>query len=176
MGAINSVASAIPALTNTLGAVAQTVGTVQTLAGKNPAVRSQEREQELALEQLQQRQQIQQKQLEQDTALERERMALEGKQADEQRQAALRRAVARQRAQFGASGVGGGSGSSQAVLLGLFEESDEERAQQEKIDNLRSRALDNDLFSSQSVNVLQREQLRQRQDLQRSLSSFGRLF
>ncbi len=175
MGAINSVASAIPALTNTLGAVAQTVGTVQTLAGKNPAVRSQEREQELALEQLQQRQQVQQKQLEQDAALERERMALEGKQVDEQRQAALRRAVARQRAQFGASGVGG-SGSSQAVLLGLFEESDEERAQREKLDNLRSRALDNDLFSSQSVNVLQREQLRQRQDLQRSLSSFRTLF
>ena len=174
MGALNSVVSAIPAFTNTLGAATQVARTAQSLAGNDPAARSQESEQELALAQLQQRQQMQQQQLTQDTAL--ERMALEGKQADEQRQAALRRAVARQRAQFGASGVAGGGGSSQAVLLGLFEESDEERTQREKLDTLRTRALDQDVSSTQSVNVLQREQLRQRQNVQRNLGSFGTLF
>ena len=81
-----------------------------------------------ALEQLQKRQALQQQQLAQDAALERERIALNTAQSEEERKAALRRAVARQRANFGAQGVGSGAGSSQEVLLGLFEESDEEKS------------------------------------------------
>ncbi len=176
MGAISSAASGISSLASTLGVVNQAIGAVQTFAGRTTAVRNQEREQALALEQLQQKQQQQESQQAQQTALERQRLAVQSQQESEQRAAALRRAVARQRAQFGASGVSSGAGSSQAVLLGLFDESDEERQRREELDNLRSRALELDTSNAQSVNVLQREQLQQRQALERNLSTYRTLF
>ena len=52
------------------------------------------------------------------------------------------RAVARQRANFGSSGISSDSGSGQAVLLGLFDETEDELARREQLDNLRNRALD----------------------------------
>ncbi|MEC7028226.1 MAG: transporter, partial [Pseudomonadota bacterium] len=101
------------------------------------------------------------------TALSREKLAAEAKNAEENRLSALRRAVARQRASFGATGLSANEGSAEAVLLGLFEETDQDRQQRERLDTLRNRALDNDLASTQSLNVLQRSQLAQQQRLER---------
>jgi hypothetical protein len=70
--------------------------------------------------------------------------------------------VARQRANFGAQGVSAGGGSAQAVLLGLFEESEEERARRERLDGLRVRVLEDDLAGRRASNVLQRTQLQER--------------
>lgn len=163
MGAINP----ISLVTSGLGVL----NTVNQLTGQ-PQRRNAEREQELALQQLQAQQQLNQQQLEQDAALERERIAAQA-QADEQdRQRALRRAVARQRAQFGSRGVSAEGGSAQAILLGLFDESEEELAQRERLDGLRTSALDQDLAQRSSLNVLQRTQLQQRQNLNDRLSSF----
>ena len=88
----------------------------------------------------------------------------------------MRRVIARQRAQFGASGISASGGSSEAVLLGLYNESEEEAAQREEIDNLKKAALDEDLAQTKSLNLLQRNQLEERQRATSALSVFGDLF
>lgn len=96
-------------------------------------------------------------------ALQKEQNRAATEQADSARRAALKRAMARQRANFGAQGVGSNAGSSEAVLLGMFQESDEERANREKLDTLRTQALDQSLGSQQQLNLLQQTQLREKQ-------------
>ena len=173
MGAITPIASGLTSLVGTLNTVNQIANTVQTLSGNSPA----KQEQDLALKQLQERQRLTAAQLAQGNALERERIAIQAAQDEEDRRASLRRAVARQRAQFGASGVSQGSGgSSQAVLLGLFDETETELAQREQLDNLRNRALTLDGAQGKSLNLLQATQLSQRQKLDRQISGLGRLF
>ncbi|MBI1301341.1 MAG: hypothetical protein GC137_06750 [Alphaproteobacteria bacterium] len=128
-------ASLVPTLiTQGIGLVANEIGNCRA-----------DDQQKLAVRQLQQTQALQQQQSAQNAALDRERLAVDTQNAEEERQRALRRAVARQRANFGAQGVSTTGGSSQAVLLGLFEESDEDRAQRERLDNIRSRAIDQGL-------------------------------
>ena len=53
----------------------------------------------------------------------------------------------------------------QRSLLGLFEESDEERNKREKIDNLRNASIDLDLKQERSLNLLQATQLAEKQSL-----------
>lgn len=163
MGAITPIASGITSLASTLNTVNTIVGTVQTLSGNSPSQQSQD----LALRQLQERQRLQEAQLAQSNALEREKIALQAAADEEDRQRALRRAVARQRASFGGSGVGSGGGSSQAVLLGLFDESEDDLQSRTALDNLRARALDLDSTQTRSLNLLQATQLSQRNNLNR---------
>lgn len=125
------------------------------------------------LDQLQQRQALGQQQSAQDADLERERIAVNARQSEDERKKSLRRAVSRQRANFGAQGVGSVAGSSQAVLLGLFEESDEEKSRREELDALRLNSIDQGLSHSNSINVLQRAQLEERNRLN-SLTANGR--
>ena len=157
--------SVLPLVSN----ISRTVALVDNLTGHSEDERRDQirREQDQALQQLQDRQALQQRQLAQDTALEKQQIALQRAQADEERRAALRRAVARQRASFGSQGVGSNGGSSEAVLLGLFEESDDERAKREKLDQARYGALDNNMAQSRSLNLLQATQLAERQKLSR---------
>lgn len=161
MGALTPVLGGLTSLTATLGAASQVVGAIQTLSGNSAA----ERAQELQLRQLQERQRLQQQQLAQDNALERERIALQSAQDEEDRRNALRRAVSRQRATFGGRGISANSGSSQAVLLGLMNETEDELAQREQLDNLRNRALDLEAGQTRSLNLLQATQLQQRNAL-----------
>ncbi len=145
-----------------LGTAVQAVNTIQTLTGST----RQDRSQELALQQLQQQQALQQQQLAQDNALTRQQIALEAAQDEEDRRAALKRAVARQRANFGSQGISqSNAGSAQAVLLGLANETEEELAQREALDNLRSTALDLNESQTRSLNVLQATQLAQRNNV-----------
>lgn len=124
-------------------------------------------EQNLALEQLQSRQSLQENQIAQNNALEAQRIALDSAQADEKRRASLRRAVARQRASFGSQGVGNNGGSSEAVLLGFFDESEAERRRREQLDQTRNTVLNNNLSQTRSLNLLQATQLAERQQLSR---------
>lgn len=165
MGAITPITNTLTSLAGTLGTASQVVGTAQALTGNGPA----RRQDDLALAQLQERQQLQEQQLEQDAQLDRAQLELDAQTAEENRRGALRRAVARQRAQFASSGVTSSGGSSEAVLLGLFEESEDERAQRDRLDSLRNAAIDSSLSSRSGINVLQRTQLEQRQNLQRQL-------
>lgn len=125
-----------------------------------------------ALEQLQQRQALEEQQRAADSALQRQGIALDAQKSEDNRRDALRRAVSRQRANFGAQGIGSGSGSSQAVLLGLFEESADEKKRREELDALRLNAIDQNLSQNKSINVLQRTQLAERNNLNNI--SFGR--
>jgi len=172
MGAITPIASGLGSLVGTLNTVGQIYGAVQTLSGNSQA----KQDQDLALRQLQERQSLQQEQLAQQNALERERIATQAAQNEEERRAALRRAVARQRASFGGSGVSSNSGSAQAVLLGLFDETEDELQRRTELDSLRNSALDLDASQSRSLNLLQATQLSQRNDLNNQLNIFDRLF
>lgn len=144
----------------------------KTLIGQNDAqkaVKQQQADQELALKQLQQTQNAELSALQQQIALEKEQIAADAAETESERLSALKRAVARQKAVFGGSGVGNqSSGSSEAVLLGLFSESEDEKASREKLDNLRYTALDQDVANQNRVNVLQRAQLAEQQRIERA--------
>lgn len=161
MGGILPLAKGINEIAGAVNTVGRAVGTIQTLSGGG----RQKDAQELALRQLQERQSLQQQQLAQSNALEREKITTQSTQDEEERRAALRRAVARQRANFGASGISANSGSGQAVLLGLFDETEDELARREQLDNLRTRALDLGESQASSLNLLQATQLRERNAL-----------
>lgn len=128
-----------------------------------------------ALDQLKQRQSLQQQQAAADAALSRQNIALNAENSEEERKKALRRAVSRQRANFGAQGISSGGGSAQAVLLGLFEESDAEKKKREQLDALRLNAIDQDLGQKNSLNVLQRTQLKERNKLS-TITGYGDTF
>lgn len=165
MGSITPVLAGLGNINAALGAANALTGSISNLG--NTPVRNAQREQELALKQLQQKQALNAKNLAQQTALEKERIAADAAAAENSRLAALRRAVARQRANFGAQGTGADGGSAGAVLLGLFDESAEELAQREKIDDLRRRSLDLGAAQRGALNTLQYSQLQERQKLGR---------
>ena len=159
----------VPLITSTL--VSQGIG----LAANELSRQKSKSDRGQALEQLKARQQLSEQQNAQDAALERERIALNTKNANEERRDALKRAVARQRASFGSQGVGSGTGSSQAVLLGLFEESDDERKRRESLDNVRLTAIDQDLSQAKALNVLQRTQLEERGKINNTYANISRV-
>lgn len=169
---MGSLASNIPGV---LGYVTQGVSLVKNVVDSEVSASRQEESQDMALQQLQRQQALTQQQAAQNAELERKQIAEQSAINEENRRAALKRAVARQRAQFGASGISSGPGSSEAVLLGLFDETEGELAQRERLDNLRYGALDSDLAQSNSLNVLQYEQLKERQKLSQAARTYDRI-
>ena len=163
MGALVPIATGLTSLVTAVSAVSHVVDTVQTLSGNSDA----QRQQDLALRQLQERQRLEAQQVSQDSALEREKIALQATQDEEARRAALKRAVARQKTLFASSGIGTSGGSSGAVLLGLFDETEDELARREQLDNLRNKALNVNEAQSRSLNLLQATQLSERNNLNR---------
>jgi hypothetical protein len=138
-------------------------------------VGAQERQNDLALEQLREQQRQQQQISAQDTAFSRQEIALQTEKAESERRAALKRAVARQRAEFGGSGISSGDGSSEAVLLGLFAESEEEKANRQKLDNIKLQTLDQNLANQSRINTLTRTQLSDRQKLTSTSSTLDEI-
>ncbi len=132
---------------------------------------SEQRKQDQSLQQLQQQQSLQQQQAAQNAALSKQEIQAKAVEVEKERRNALKRAVARQRAKFGSSGVANGDGSSEAVLLGLFDESDEKRQSREKLDQLRNQSLEQNLLQQKSVNTLKRTQLAEQQKLSNSSST-----
>lgn len=141
------------------------VGLATHALSNEASYREEGKAQKQALRNLQAQQKENMRQIQENAALDRASLAVQSQEAQRERQAALKRAVARQRAQFGASGVGAGSGSGEAVLLGLFSESEEERAARERLDGFRFGAIDQNIEQQRRLNVLQRTQLRERQKL-----------
>lgn len=151
-------------LTSALGplmAAAEFINLGQDLVGtaQSEAAQSQ------ALAQLKAQQNAQIRAAQENAALDKQRLALDAKAAEDDRKRALRRAVARQQTIFGSSGIGGQGGSSQAVLLGLVNESEQERTRREDLDRIRLSAIDTDLAQQKRLNVLQRTQLQERNGL-----------
>lgn len=127
-------------------------------------------QQKLAMQQLQAQQTLSQQQ---DAAeADRARAAIEADAltAEQSRRAALKRAVARQKVSLAAQGISAvDDGSAEAILLGMFQESETERAQRERLDGLRAHALGAGLEERKAINVLQRAQLAEKQRLEREL-------
>jgi hypothetical protein len=139
---------------------------------------SAEKKAEFSLRELQAKQNLELSRLAQKNALDKQEIATKSQEANQQRQAALRRAVARQRAEFGASGVSTEDGSSEAVLLGLFQETEDDKANRARLDNLRVKALDQNLSNASRVNTLERTQLKQRSNFNNStgaLDTFAKI-
>lgn len=155
----------------------QTISSVAQVVDRGSRVFSDDsrRANDLALAQLQQRQQLEARKAAEDNLRERQEIDAKAKEVDLKRRQALKRAVARQRAEFGSSGVSAGDGSSEAVLLGLFSESEEEKAASERLDNLRRQALDQNLENINRVNTLEYTQAKQRNRLKNKSSSLDDL-
>jgi hypothetical protein len=115
----------------------------------------------------------QQAQAEADARLRAEQNRVQTEIAESDRRAALKRAVARQRALFSAQGIGSDGGSSEAVLLGLVNESETERDQRSLLDNLRDRTLNQNLDQQRQLNLLQQNQLQERQRLRQITGLLG---
>lgn len=131
-------------------------------------------QQGLALQQLQAMQDEEMRRAGEGAAQDRAKIAFDAQAAEDARRAALKRAVSRQRATFGASGIdANSSGSAQAVLLGLFDESDDERTRRESLDAMRYGAVDQGLAQRARMNVLERTHLAQQQQLQQSVSGYN---
>ncbi|MAS87651.1 MAG: transporter [Micavibrio sp.] len=162
-------------LSSSLTSLASTAAQTVLPAAANALVDTQLRRielrgsQDLALKQLQQKQALDMQSAQNDADLDRQKIALDAQMAEKERQAALKRATARQRALLGSKGVGGNGGSGEAILLGLFDESDAERQERETMDTLRQSAIDQDLSSLQQRNLLEVSQLRDRQRLENSI-------
>jgi hypothetical protein len=167
IGSLTSAAGLIKTLDSTFR-------TVQNFAGDSDDARreSLRAQQDLALKQLRAQQTLGEANAAEQAALDRQKFSADAASADADRRAALRRAMARQRAQFGAQGLSADDGSGEAVLLGMFDESEQEKAKRDQLDNLRFQALDQDLEQQRKINVLQRAQLKERQNLERLAEGF----
>ena len=79
---------------------------------------------------------------------------LQSEENDRQRQRDLKRATAAWKAAFGSQGISTTDGSGQAVLLGLLQESDEDRKYRDRLDALRRESLAQDTDSKRRRNLL----------------------
>lgn len=158
------------ALTPALGVLGNIVGTVKaidttinTLGSIGGSSRNQQ--QDLALQQLQERQALQTQIQQQQSTLSREKLVADANAAENKRLRALKRAVASRKVGFGAQNIGTNNGSAEAVLLGLFEESEDEAKRRSELDSLKVKSLDQELQNQQSLNLLQVSQLKAQHDL-----------
>ena len=145
----------------------QTVNTIAQVFNDGDGQRD-----DLALQQLEQQQKLQEAQALQNAETDRAEIAVAAQAAEDERRLALKRAVARQRAAFGGQGIASGDGSSEAVLLGLFEESEDEKQSRERLDKLRLQAIDQGLAQTISANTLTRTQTAEKNKLTQSNDIF----
>ncbi len=171
IGAVTSGLTSAMGLIKTLDSAFDTVQNFGT--NTEEAYRKQLRaQQDLALKQLKARQATDEAYMAEQTALEREQLALNSAQAGDDRRRALKRAVAKQRANFAGQGISSSGGSAEAVLLGLFEESEAEKEARDRIDAMKKASLDLSQSQNQGLNILQKTQLEEKQQLEREIRGF----
>ena len=171
MGSIAPIASQALTAFQVANKVISTIKPVASVLGKGfDFFDSSDPKGDLALSQLQRQQELQQRQAAADAALNKQEIFAKAQEAERKRRSALKRAVSRRRAKFGSNGVSTSDGSSEAVLLGLFEESDKDKSARQRLDNLRTSAINQNLLQAKRVNTLEREQLKQRNKLKNTLS------
>lgn len=156
-------------LTKTLAAVQTISSAVDTFSGQDK--RNTRAQQELAMKNLQESQSLTAQQAAAKAQEDRDKIALEAKQSDDARRKALKRAMARQNVRFGASGTSR-TGSGEAVLLGLYNDSQDEKNNNDALDQLRFNTIDSGLYNTQQNNILQRTQLAEQQRLQNAINRF----
>lgn len=150
-------------LTSGLNAVLPTLQTaVGVASGLSGLVKSVKNE-DTSLRQLQAQQAERLRQSQEDASLQKAQILASAEDAERKRKDALKRAVARQRTNFGAQGISTSGGSGQAILLGLFDESEDEKFERDRLDSLKTNALDQNLSQQKRLNVLQASQLAEKQ-------------
>lgn len=146
---------------------------VSNLVGGASSYKDDRKQSEASVRAMQARQEAEYQKTVQDAALSRSSIAAESQKEETKRLTALKRAVARQRAQFGSAGITpSSSGSAEAVLLGLFEESEEEKAARDRLDALRYQALDSDVAYKNRINVLELSEAREKQKIGQATSLY----
>ena len=98
-------------------------------------------------------------------AIERQQNQLQLLKDETDRKSALKRAVARQRAIFGGQGIGLEGGSSEAVLLGMFDESGLDGDYNRQQSALRNSAANLSLSQMQQKNLLAESNAREKNNL-----------
>ncbi|MGE4313026.1 MAG: transporter [Pseudobdellovibrionaceae bacterium] len=159
-------------MTGAASAISNVVGAYTTLSGLG-GFGSRSQSADLAYRQMQAQNALQQQQAAQAAALEKQRLETESQSNARKRRAALKRAMARQNVLYGAQGISSEGGSGEAILLGLYNETEEDLADRERLDNLRKAALDQRLENTTALNVLQSTQLAERNRLRESLINRG---
>lgn len=110
--------------------------------------------------------------LEQRTSLEKSQNDLELKADEDKRQRILRQAIAKQRSIFAANGIGSGSGSSQAYLLGLAGETDFLNQSDKSLNTMRNTILEQNLASQKRINTLLLSQNKNKSGLKRATALY----
>lgn len=173
MGALTGLTSILSPLLTGAGLPGAVVGIGSQLLSQQSDRDEIRRQQGQALSQLQERQKLDEQSASQNAALEKQKIAADAATADERRRLAMRRAVARQKTLFSAQGLGGqDAGSNEAVLLGLINDRQLQQEQSNKLDNLRTQALDQSLSQQKQKNLLQASQLAEQQSLTRYLRGY----
>lgn len=173
MGSLSGITSLVAPLLSFTGIPGALIGAGTSLVSQQLTRKQLQSQQDLALQQLQSRQRQEEDAAAQTAALQKSQMAAERQNAESRRIAALRRAVARQKTLFSAQGLGGANdGSNEAVLLGLYNDSNIDANEQARLDSLRSTALDQSLDQRKQRNLLEVTQLAERQNLSRILEGY----
>jgi len=93
-------------------------------------------------------------------------MAATASAEEKRRVDALRRTMARTRASMGANGVSAADGSGEAILLGLVNDTDGERQDAQRIDQIKRQAIQQEVENIRRRNLLEQAQLAERQRLE----------
>lgn len=172
MGAFSNVLQGAGPLLNLGGLSGALIGGVTRAVQEEEARARLRMQQDQAMKQLQDRQKIDEQQSADDAALQKQKLETEAQTSADRRKSALRRAVARQKTLFSAQGLSAAdSGSSEAVLLGLYDDSNLDQAAEDKITGLKSAAIEQALAQKKQTNLLQSAQLAEQQRLSRILYS-----
>lgn len=108
---------------------------------------------------------IKDKQLMATAEQQKQKNLLDLQKSESDRVRSLKKAITTQRAKFGSFGTGGTSGSAEAVLDGINANSNVEYQQNTARTALDNAAIDDNLGNQLQLNLLQKQQLRQKSNL-----------
>ncbi len=111
-----------------------------------------------------------------ESELEKQKLSMQQESANEERRQKLRAALASKRAIFGAQGIGSGSGSAQAYLMGLVDESGDEQVREEAYTSLSKRIIDENYSQQQAVNTLKLTQIKEKNKIKRVNALYDTIF
>lgn len=173
MGSLTNILGAISPVLTMGGVPGAIIGTAGNLASQRQVSADLRAQQDLMMRQLQARQGASLSEMDGRAKLETQRLDMEAQAGAARRTAALRRAVGRQKTLFSAQGLkGGDGGSSEAVLLGLYDDNRLDQQADDQLTQLRKTALQQDLNATRQRNLLEATQLAQQQHLSRILKGY----
>ncbi len=163
MGNITALGGTLPLLTKTIS----NANAIDTMLNGNRTTRARnELNQSQLIERNRLAEQVATDQAARNTAL----LNVEQSDQDRKRALALKRAIARQRAMYGGSGIDDGTndGSGEAVIFGLINDSEQDRAASDSIYTLRRRIIDDNVNNIRKRNLLDEAQNTARRKIKRN--------